>query len=135
MKNGDGFCPFHGICKRYSYLDCNSMAQKKSVCMRRGYKKKTCSMHGCNNNAMRNGVCISHGPKCSCMIKECNQAIFQEKKCHFHYGCSLCNSVFDWDPTITRIMDMLSFGTTKRRLCGIVLFNLDTFFNNVFSGP
>jgi hypothetical protein len=84
------------------------MAQKKGVCMRRSYNKKTCSMHGCNKNAVRNGVCNSHGAKRSCMIKECNQAIFQERKC-----CSLCNSVFDWDPTITRIIEMLSFNVLE----------------------
>jgi hypothetical protein len=60
------------------------------------------NMHRCNINAVRNGVCISHVAKHLCIIKECNQAMFQEKKCRFHYSCSLCNSVFDWDPTGAR---------------------------------
>jgi hypothetical protein len=113
MADGNGFCHFHGICKRCSYPDCNNMAQKKSVCVRHDYTKKTCLMHRCNNNAMRNGVCISHGGKRSCMIKECNQTMFQEKKCCFHYSCTFYNSVFDWDLTITRIIDMLSFNVLE----------------------
>ena len=113
IKNGNGFCHFYGICKRCSYLDCINMAQKKGLCMRHGYKMKTCLMDGCNKNAVGNGVCISHGAKCSCMIKECNWAMFQERNCHFYYSCSSCKSVFDWDPTIARIIEMLPFNVLE----------------------
>ncbi len=62
-----------------------------------------------NNNAVKNGICISHGAKRSCMIVGCGKSLFTAKKCRFQYRCSLCHSEFDWDPTITRVMTMLGF--------------------------
>jgi hypothetical protein len=45
------------------------------------------------------------------MIVGCGLSLFQEKMCHFHYGCAKGKSGSDWDPTITRVMgmDMLGF--------------------------
>jgi hypothetical protein len=109
MKDGRGLCHVHGIRKKCSHQDCKNMAQKGGLCVRHGYKKKTCATPGCNNNAVKSGVCITHGAKRSCMFAGCGKNIFKAKKCRFHYRCSLCNSEFDWDPSITRVMGMLGF--------------------------
>jgi hypothetical protein len=79
--------------------------------MRHGSKKKACTTPGCNKNAVKGGVCITHGAKCPCMIVGCVRNLFKEKKCHYHYRCSLGDSGSDWEPTITRVMgmDMLGF--------------------------
>jgi hypothetical protein len=59
-------------------------------------KRKTCGNDGCTNNAIRNGVCISHGAKYYCTIPGCKKPLYQARKCRQHFWClSLAASEFD----------------------------------------
>jgi hypothetical protein len=59
-------------------------------------KRKKCSNHGCTNNAIRNGVCISHSAKRYCTIPGCGKPLFQARKCRSHFWClSLAQAKFD----------------------------------------
>jgi hypothetical protein len=61
---------------------------------------------------VKGGVCVGHGAKRPCMIEDCVRNLFKDKRCHYHYRCSLGDSGFsDWDPSITTVMgiDMLGF--------------------------
>ena len=95
--------------KKCNYHNCNNIAQKNGVCVKHGYKKRTCISPGCNKIAVKNGICISNGASCLCIIIGCKKTTFKAKLCHFHYRCSLCEQESDWDPTIMRVMTMLEF--------------------------
>jgi hypothetical protein len=82
---------------------------KGGLCVRHGSKKKACTTPGCNKNAVNGGVCIAHGAKRPCMIVGCVRNLFKEKKCRYHYRCSLGDFGSDWDPSITRVMGMVGF--------------------------
>ncbi len=83
MKDGRGLCRVHGIHKKCSYQDCKNMAQKGGLCMRHGYKKKTCATPGCNNNAVKSGVCITHSAKRSCTIAGCGKKNLRQRSAVF----------------------------------------------------
>ncbi len=51
-------------------------------------RKKFCN-EGCTNNAIRNGLCISHGAKRYCTIPGCGKLLFQARKCRSHFWCLL----------------------------------------------
>ncbi len=111
-KDGVGTCHVHGPHKRCSYQDCNNLERQGGLCVRHGSKKKTCTTSGCNKNAVKGGACVGHGAKRPCMIVDCVRNLFKDKRCRYHYRCSLGDSGFsDWDPSITRVMgmDMLGF--------------------------
>ena len=59
-------------------------------------------------NAVKGGVCIAHGAKRACMIVGCDRVLFKERKCRYHYRCSLGYYGSDWDPSITRVMGMVA---------------------------
>ena len=56
---------------------------------------------------MKGGVCIAHGAKHVCMIVGCNSGLYKEKKCRYHYRCSLGDYRSEWDPSITTVMGMV----------------------------
>ncbi len=53
-------------------------------------KRKKCSNNGCTNNAVRNGVCISHGAKRYCTIPGCAMPLYQAQ------SADLTSGVFRW---------------------------------------
>ena len=123
MKDGIGLCYVHGERKRCSYPGCNNVNRKGGLCVRHGSTKKTCTTPGCNKNAVKGGVCIAHDAKCPCMIVGCGRNLFKERKCWYHYTCSVGGSGSDWDPSITRVMGMVGcevlacLGMTNWMMC------------------
>ena len=106
-KGGIGLCHVHGKRNRCSYPDCNNLSRKGGLCVRHGSKKKTCATLGCNKYAVKGGVCIAHGAKRACIIMGCYRGLFKEKKCRYHYRCSLGDFRSEWDPSITTVMRMV----------------------------
>jgi hypothetical protein len=73
-----------------------------------GLVRTKCASPGCNKNAMKGGVCIAHGAKRACAIVGCDRGLFKEKKCRYHYRCSLGEfGSHCWDPSITTVMGMV----------------------------
>jgi hypothetical protein len=58
--------------------------------------------------AVKGGVCVTHGAMRACTIVGCNRGLFKEKKCRFHYRCSLGDfGPHCWDPSIITVMGMV----------------------------
>jgi hypothetical protein len=63
--------------KRCSHKGCNNQAIKGGICITHGATVKRCSFEGCANQAQKEGVCVTHGAKKKrCSHKGCtNQTV------------------------------------------------------------
>ena len=49
--------------KRCLHDGCNNQVVKEGVCVRHGATVKRCSIQDCSNQAVKNGVCVKHGAR------------------------------------------------------------------------
>jgi hypothetical protein len=56
-------------------------------------------------------------------------------KSEYYLRINMWNCVKMWTPALYTMSKKNSLGLTKRTLCGIVLFKLNTFFSHVFACP
>jgi hypothetical protein len=78
-------------------------------------KRKKCSNNGCTNNAVRNGICISHGAKKRyCTILGCGKPLYQARKCRSHFCCLLLAKA-EYDSTREEVSAATKAMVGKRR--------------------
>ena len=73
------------IKKLCSVEGCENGAVNNGVCRRHGAKKKLCSVEGCENGAIHNGVCRRHGAKMKlCSVEGCENGAATNGVCYTH---------------------------------------------------
>ncbi len=56
------FCHAHGGRRICCHAGCQNLAQAQGVCITHGWKKKRCSVDGCEKQSQsKNGMCKTHG--------------------------------------------------------------------------
>jgi hypothetical protein len=90
--------------KRCSHEGCTNQAIKGGVCVTHGAEKKRCCYEGCTNQAKKGGVCITHGAtvtKKQCSFEGCNNGVYKGGVCVTH-GAKRKRCSFDGCSTQSR---------------------------------
>ena len=79
------FCHAHGGRRICCHAGCQNLAQAQGVCITHGWKKKRCSVDGCEKQSQsKNGMCKTHGGAKLCSVGGCRHSIYVQKLCRFH---------------------------------------------------
>jgi hypothetical protein len=82
----DRFCFTHGGRRLCSHASCLNFAQAGGWCIKHGYKKPTCSVDGCSNQSIAQGLCKRHRAHHSCNVNNCTNNVFRHNMCRFDYS-------------------------------------------------
>ena len=81
--------------ERCSVYGCKNYPVKDGVCVSHGAVVKRCSIDGCENGAVKDGICVSHGAVTKrCSIEGCENKSVKGGVCAKHsprYTCTVCN--------------------------------------------
>ena len=87
------YCHAHGgrgICR---YDGCRNLAQAAGVCITHGWKKRRCSIDGCNKQSQnKNGKCKKHGGATLCSFNGCGRPMHARKMCKMHIRMNVHSS-------------------------------------------
>jgi hypothetical protein len=108
-------CKKHGGRYRCSYPECKNTAQGRGLCVKHGYKKKTCKIEGCAKKCISGGCCKEHGLSTHCVIQRCTKSVFKKKMCYCHWVLSKSSSL--------RVTDVMGIDLVRHHVMDYVGMN------------